>query len=342
SVALPGAFTPVVDWFLAEAPTSSPGAVFETAQLQALSHGEALAAQATWCALELAGVLPGTADACRTGLITGVPLFWDQWTEDIGYEPFLPTVTGSLSLGGCTGADCLAEAELLAFTTIADATPRKLTVFSGDAQTGTVGVVLADPIQVLVTNEADVPLGGFRVDFSVTSGGGVFDGGPARVGVATDGSGVAGASWTLGPDLGDQGASARTVSFADLEAGFTATAEAASLSTIFKVTSAMAAPTADMNAACVGAHGDGFGIADWNDVVAAVAAGTPKDEILSGGTAFVLNNGTGTFNIFMLGTHHYMLSASGSIGTQYASIGSDFWLNASTQPQRVLCMGPSS
>lgn len=342
SVALPGAFAPAVNWFLTEAPTSSPGAVFETAQLRELSHGEALAAQTAWCALELAGVLPTDTNACRSSLIEGVPLFWDQWTEDIGYEPFLPTVTAALNLGGCTGADCLAQAEVLAFTTMADATPRKLTVSSGNAQAGIVGTVLADPIQVLVTNEFDAPLGGFLADFSVTSGGGMLEGGLATVSVATDGAGVAGVSWILGAEEGGQGTAARTISFADLQAGFTATAEPAQPSTVFKVTSATAVPTADMNAACIDAHGAGFGIADWNDVVAAVAAGTPKDQILSGGTAFVLNNGTGTFNVFMLGTHHYMLSASGSIGTEYAAIGSDFWLNASTQPQRVLCKGPSS
>jgi hypothetical protein len=342
SVALPGAWAPVVDGFLTAAPTSSPGAVFEAAQLQSLSQGEALAAQAAWCALELAGALPATADACRTSLIEGVPIFWDQWTEDIGYEPFLPTVTGSLNLGGCTGADCLAQAEVLAFTTIADATPRKLNTFSGDAQNGTVGAALADPIQVLVTNEFDAPLGGFLAEFSVTSGGGLLDAGGAAVSVATDGSGVAGVAWTLGSETGDQGVGASTISFADLQAGFTATAEAAAASTVFKVTSATVSPTADKNAACVAAHGAGFGIADWNDVVAAVASGTPKNEILDSGTAFVLNNTTGAFTVFMLGTHHYMLSATASIGTEYGAIGGDFWLNASTQPQRVLCMGPST
>lgn len=342
SVALPNAFVSVVDWFLTASPTSSPGAVFETAQLQALSGGEALAAQAAWCALEVAGTLPASADACRTTLVDGVPAFWDQWTPDIGYEPFLPTVTGSLNLAGCTGADCLAQAEVLAFATMADATPRKLTVFSGDAQTGTTGTALADAIQVLLTNEFDVPLGGFLAEFSVTSGGGILDGAGAAAAHATDAAGVAGASWTLGSQVGEQGVGATTISFLDLQAGFTATAEETAPTVVFHATTTTVGPTANMNATCVAEFGDTFGMASWADVSNAVDGGMAKGDILSAGMAMISYNGTGAFSPgFFEPTRHYMISTM-DLGEQSALvIGADlFWLTSGTTDQPVLCVGP--
>jgi len=342
SVALPSAFAPVVDWFLTSTPTSSPGAAFGTAQLQALSHGEALATQSAWCALEVAGALPPSANACRTSLIDGVPAFWAQWTEDIGFEPFLPTVNSSLNLAGCTGWDCLSLAETLAFATIADATPRKLTVASGDGQTGTIGTQLTDPLQVLITNEFDVALSGFLADFSVTAGEGMLAGSGTTTSIPTDAAGMAGTTWTLGPVVGAQGVGAGTISFLDLQAGFTATAEDVAPSVVFSLTSAAVGPTDDMNATCA-ELGTGFGIADWTDVAEAVAGGMQKADILGTGIAMILNNGVGAFTPMFQPTQHHMISAIGPGTPDLGSIGTDlFWLTSGTSVQRVLCMGPTT
>jgi len=112
-------------------------------------------------------------------------------------------------------------------------------------------------------------------------------------------------------------------------------------SVVFDVTEAVAAPTDDMNSACVAEFGADFGVADWNEVVAAVAGGTLKEQILSSGTAFVLQDGVGTFIDFVSGLQHYMLSATVSTGTTYGTIGTDFWLNASPGSQPVLCISTS-
>lgn len=111
---------------------------------------------------------------------------------------------------------------------------------------------------------------------------------------------------------------------------------------IFNVTPQSVPITADMNAECVAAFGDGFATADWTDVVAAVEGGMAEADILEFGYAFVLNNGIGTFSVFMMGTYHYMLSAIGDVGTNYGSVGSDLTLNAYQTDLPVLCIGPST
>jgi len=113
---------------------------------------------------------------------------------------------------------------------------------------------------------------------------------------------------------------------------------------VFEVTSAVVAPTADMNAACVAEFGADFGIADWTQVVEAVAAGETKDEILASGMAMILNSGTGSFlPPFSWTWNHYMISAIGADGSTIASVGQDmFWLTSSTFNQPVLCVDPSA
>ena len=343
SVALPAAFGPVVEGFLNSGPTSSPGAVFATLQLQGLSGGEALAAQAGWCALEVAGVLPAGSDACRTSLIDGIPIFWAQWTEEVGYDPFLPTVTESLGIIGCAGTDCLAQAEILAFATMADVTPGKIVAVSGDGQTGTVGTALPEPVQVLITNQFDVPLPGFLADFSETSGVSRLAATSPAASIPTDAVGVSSFSWTLGSEVGQQVLAAQTIAFLPLNVGFTSTAEEASATVTFQVTSAVVGPTADMSGACTAEFGATFSVADWTDVGDAVSAGVAKDQILGTGMAMILNNGVGAFTPMFQPTQHHMISTIGPGFPDLGTIGSDmFWLTSGTSSQRVLCKGPSS
>jgi len=113
-------------------------------------------------------------------------------------------------------------------------------------------------------------------------------------------------------------------------------------------TSAQVALDAHKNAACEAAF-PGSTIADWNDVVAAVAAGVTDAEILDSGYAFILNNGVGTFEesagLFTLETttYHYALSAWGPYNKDdRGSIGDDLTLTAIETAQPVLCVKISS
>lgn len=98
---------------------------------------------------------------------------------------------------------------------------------------------------------------------------------------------------------------------------------------------------ADLNAAC-DAQLSGAVMADWNDVVEAVGAGASDGDILGGGYAFLLNGGAATYQIFMLGTYHYALSASGPFeGMTYGTAGVDLTLTGHLDPQPVLCKAPT-
>lgn len=69
---------------------------------------------------------------------------------------------------------------------------------AGSGQTGFVGETLPIPISVLVLDQDGRPLPDVRVDFAVTAGGGAV-GDPTT---ATDATGVAATTWTLGISVG--------------------------------------------------------------------------------------------------------------------------------------------
>jgi plastocyanin len=91
---------------------------------------------------------------------------------------------------------------------------------SGDAQTATVGQILPNPLQVLVTENGS-PAAGVTVTWSTTSGGSLA---PASGTTATDG--IAFSEWTLGTTAGAQTASATLAGANGSPVGFTATAAA--------------------------------------------------------------------------------------------------------------------
>lgn len=100
---------------------------------------------------------------------------------------------------------------------------------SGDAQSGGVGLVLADPIQVLVTeNGAASP--GATVNWSTTDPGGLLN--PATV--ATDANGMASAQWLLGTRSGAQTATAAVSGASGSPLTFGATALPAAATTLEK------------------------------------------------------------------------------------------------------------
>ncbi len=74
---------------------------------------------------------------------------------------------------------------------------------SGDGQAGIINQPLSSPLRVLVTSSASAPLEGVPVNFSVTTGGGVFAGtGTPTQTVVTGPDGIAEAQWMLGSIVG--------------------------------------------------------------------------------------------------------------------------------------------
>jgi hypothetical protein len=76
---------------------------------------------------------------------------------------------------------------------------------SGDAQIGPIGQPLDDALRVIVTRD-DQPVEDVEVQWLTTTGGSFVQGT-----TMTDADGVATATWILGPEPGDQAASARVV-----------------------------------------------------------------------------------------------------------------------------------
>jgi plastocyanin len=98
----------------------------------------------------------------------------------------------------------------------------KTSAASGDAQSGIVGQVLPEPLQVVVTtNGAAAP--GITVNWATAQGGGILS--PASV--ATNADGVASASWTLGTNTGPKTATATVAGATGSPVTFSASASAA-------------------------------------------------------------------------------------------------------------------
>lgn len=82
--------------------------------------------------------------------------------------------------------------------------PLTIVPVGGDGQAAIIGTTLQDPLQVRVSDASGYPAEGVSVGFAALMGGGAV----TATAVLTDGSGVAQASWTLGPAIGMQTASA--------------------------------------------------------------------------------------------------------------------------------------
>ena len=113
----------------------------------------------------------------------------------------------------------------------------------------------------------------------------------------------------------------------------------------FELTEELKAPTDDLNAACAELNTPPplerqFVIADWDQVVAAVASGMAKEDIMNGEMAMILNGGSAFYSPgFLLEDQHYMISAVGAGTPNHGSVGSDlFWLTSGTTSQPVLCI----
>lgn len=92
-----------------------------------------------------------------------------------------------------------------------------LEMVGGDGQTGVVGTTLSDPLRVRVTTSAGAPIDGYPVEWAITSGGGVVSSATS----ASDSTGVAQVTRTLGNDAGTQTTEARVAGFVNSPVIFT-------------------------------------------------------------------------------------------------------------------------
>ena len=107
---------------------------------------------------------------------------------------------------------------LFACSSSTEARVQHLSLVSGDGQSGLVGAPLPQPLTVLLTNPSGLPMAGATVTFATASGGSV--GTPTAT---TDVNGHAQTTWTLGPSLGAQTATAQVAGAAGSPVSFTAT-----------------------------------------------------------------------------------------------------------------------
>lgn len=91
---------------------------------------------------------------------------------------------------------------------------------SGDEQIGPAGMILGNPLRVLITRDGE-PVEGVGVSWSAAQGGSISDV------QESDEQGIASAFWTLGPGLGTQAATAEVNGATNSPLTYTATAEPA-------------------------------------------------------------------------------------------------------------------
>ncbi len=113
-----------------------------------------------------------------------------------------------------------------AFTaTAAAGTPSVIRIVSGNGQSGEAGAALGAQLVVQVLDDADNPVSGATVTWSIESGGGSVSPGSGQ----TDAQGRAAATWTLGPTTGTQRARASASGAGTARFEATATAGAAAV-----------------------------------------------------------------------------------------------------------------
>ena len=136
----------------------------------------------------------------------------------LGSEPGTNTVTATV-----------AGLESVTFTATAaeQAMPHSLTKVCGDSQEGTAGILLAEPLVVLVSDEDSAAMAGVVVSFTVTAGGGTLSDTTAT----TNANGRAATRLTLGSEPGTNTVSATVEG---LESGtFTATGQESPFVSLF-------------------------------------------------------------------------------------------------------------
>jgi hypothetical protein len=97
--------------------------------------------------------------------------------------------------------------------------PTQIISLDGNGQSGTIGSTLPTPLRVQVTDAADIPVSGVVVSWSTVDGGGSVT--PTST---TDPAGIASATFSLGPFIGEQHAQAQVNGLSGSPVVFSATA----------------------------------------------------------------------------------------------------------------------
>jgi hypothetical protein len=142
----------------------------------------------TWAVLTGGGSITPTSSTDASGVAAA--------TFTLG--PANGAHTASASVPGLTGSP-------VAFSAVSDGIvpPLSIELLDGDGQVGSIGTALADPLRVRVTDAEGTPVPGVLVTWAVITGGGSIT--PSS---NTDGAGIAEATFTLGPAIGEHRASA--------------------------------------------------------------------------------------------------------------------------------------
>ncbi|HOT96813.1 MAG TPA: Ig-like domain-containing protein [bacterium] len=148
-------------------------------------------------------------------------------------KPTLGTVAGDTN--NVFRATATGAAGSITFKLSAVAGPAaRLLETSGNNKTGKAGRLLSSPFVVRVTDTYANPVGGYAVDFAVTSGGGSLNGATSAR-VATDKSGYASIYYKLGTAAGTNSVTASGTGLTGSPVTFTAIAEAGSPALLYKV-----------------------------------------------------------------------------------------------------------
>ena len=114
-------------------------------------------------------------------------------------------LTSLIALGACGGSYSTSPSGT-------PGTPRaafRITIYTGDGQSGPKGSALPDPLCTNVFDNQGHLMSGVTVTYTVTTGGGQMQ---APASVATDANGIATSGlWTLGPTAGIQTVTASTL-----------------------------------------------------------------------------------------------------------------------------------
>jgi len=155
---------------------------------------------------------------------------------------------------------------------------------SGDAQTGTAGAPLAQPIVAKVAASDGVGVAGTTVTFAVATGGGSV-GSPT---VVSDANGLAQTTWTLGPGAGAQSVTATAGTLTNSPLTYTATSTAAAASKLVVTTQPVSTSAgAFLSAIVVTAEDANGNVATSFTGPVAIALGTTTSGAALNGTASV-------------------------------------------------------
>jgi hypothetical protein len=187
---------------------------------------------------------------------------------------------------------------------------------SGDAQTGTAGAALAQPIVAKVAASDGVGVAGTTVTFAVASGGGSL----SPLTAVSDANGLAQTTWTLGTGAGAQSVTATAAPLTGSPLTYTATATAAAASKL-AITSqpAGAAAGAAFAPIVVTAQDANGNVATSFTGNVALTIGTNPGTATLGGTVSVAAvAGVATFSNITLnkvGTGYTLVASSGSLAS---------------------------